>query len=436
MLGISSIPPALHKIKARLGPLGWGGALVFFSSRLGDIATLLYKFILGRRLSTDEFGAFDPIFSFLAILAIPVTIIFQTGMKSLSRLDAMGEASHIRFLIGWLARIAIAGSLLSLALVFIFRNLLLSRLHLEAGWILVLIAGLSILAWWEPLYCTILQGVRHYRLLILNTIINPTILIGVGVILIIGLGLGLRGALLARIISGLLSGAIVFYGLRRFWIGDRQTLENSEWALMRNQILPMALFTISITLLFHFDRLLVRNFLTAESGGYAVIVTLGSIPAYLIGSVVFVLFPLAAAEHSRGQAIRTLLRQALLAGGVIGLTAVVGLALFSPWIVHLWNAVYLPYAGYVWLYAAAISLQGLIQIAATVEMARNRYSFLIPLVPLTLLMCLILYLGRTRWTLSEILWILILTRALIFGGMAAVAYYFRPLPEQNAPAES
>ncbi len=423
MFRIASILPALQKIKTRLGPLGWGGALIFISSRLGDISNFLYKVLLGRHLSTDEFGAFDPIFSFLAILAIPVTILFQTGMKSLSRLEALGETAHIRFLVGWLARIAVVGSLLSLLLVFLFRNFLLSRLHLEAGWILVLIAGLSFLAWWEPLYGTILQGVRHYRLLVVNAMLNPSILIGIGSLLVIGLGLGLRGALLARIAAGLLAGGIIFYGLRQFWVGDRQSLGRTEWALMRNLLLPMALFTISSTLLFHFDRLLVRNFLTAESGGYAVIVTLGSIPSYLVGSVVFVLFPLAAAEHARGQTLRALHRQALLAGGIIGLVAVLGLALFSPWIVRVWNAAYLPYAGYVWLYAAAISLQGLIQITATIEMARNRYSFLIALAPLTFLMCLILYLGRSAWTLSEILETLILTRALILAGMTVLSFY-------------
>jgi O-antigen/teichoic acid export membrane protein len=434
MSGFFVIPPALHKIKDRLGPLGWGGILVFGSSRLGDLVNLLYKFILGRRLSADEFGAFDPIFSFLAILAIPVTILYQTGMKSLSRLEALGEPAKIRSLIGLLGRLAGIGSLLSLALVFVFRDFLLSRLHLEAGWILGLIAGLSFLAWWEPLYGTILQGVRHYRLLIVNALLNPAILIGVGSALVIGWGLGLRGALLARIAASLLAGGIVFYSLRHFWVGERRALGNDEWIVMRNLLLPMALFTISSTLLFHFDRLLVRNFLTAESGGYAVIVTLGSIPGYLVGSVVFVLFPLAAAEHARGQAVRILHRQALLAGGVIGLGAVAGLALFSPLIVRHWNPLYLPYAGYVWLYAASIGLLGLIQITATIEMARNRFSFLIPLAPLTLLMCLVLYLGRFRWTLAEILGILILTRVLILAGMAAFALYFRASPAKTPAA--
>lgn len=422
MLEIGSIPPALQKIKARLGPLGWGGALVFVSSRLGDIANLCYKFLLGRRLSADEFGAFDPIFSFLAILAIPVTILFQTGMKSLSRLEALGKPEQIRSLIGLLGRIAAIGSLLSLALVFLLRDFLLSRLHLETGWILALIAGLSFLAWWDPLYGTILQGVRHYRLLVFNAIFNPTVLIGVGAILILGLTLGLRGALLARIAASVLSGLVIFYALRHIWVGPRRRLEEDEWALMRNLLLPMALFTISSTLLFHFDRLLVRNFLTAESGGYAVIVTLGSIPGYFIGSVVFVLFPLASAEHARGQAIRTLHRQALLAGGLVGAGAVLGLAVLSPGIVRIWNAAYLPYAGQVWLYAAAIGLQGLILISATIEMARHRYAFLIPMASLTLLMCGVLYIGRFRWNLTEILILLILTRALILAGMAVLAF--------------
>lgn len=416
----------LARLKAYIGPLGWGGLVVFFITRCGDIASLLYKVILGRWLPALDFGAIDPVYSLLALFSIPITILYQSGAKSISRLQVEGRDAEVRQIIAHLALVAAVGTLVAMVAIYALHSFLLSRLHLDSRFYIALIGGLFALAWWEPLYGAILQGIRHYRLLALPAMLNPLLLL-VFVGLMVGIwSWGLKGALLARIVAGVITLLAVFIGLRYRIKGCRASYA-SEWPYLKETLLPMAVFCVSTTLLLHFDRLFVRNFYLDDSGGYGAIVTWGSIPIYLIGSIVFVIFPLAAAEHMKGRSLRRYYLQAVGAALIITVITVVFFACCGRWLLGLWNPVFSPYAGYLWMYALAAGLLGVIQIVASVEMARHRYECLWALFLPTLIMVGVLYGLRAKLALSSILGIIVGTRFVILLGMVAVGHFAHTL---------
>jgi O-antigen/teichoic acid export membrane protein len=415
----SRIERFLSLLKQRLGPLGWGSLVVFLIFRCCEVATMLCRFYLGHKLSALDFGAMDPVFSVIGVIGIPTAVVFQIAVKSISRLQAMGKEAEFRGLLRDLAKISIVGSVIAIAIVFLLRDYILSRLHLDSVFYIYIIAALILVSWWNPLYMAILQGGRDYKLLLISGVLNSLLLLFVTLALVGWLGMDLRGALLARVGAGVITTMLVFAMLAGIFRGERAAY-SEEFGIMKQTALPMSIYVISITVLSSFDRLFVRNYLLADSGGYGAMVTLGSIPVYLIGAVLFVIFPLAAAEHAKGNDVARFHRNALLMGLGITLCGAAGFLLFAgsfvP-LIRMWNAAFVPYVRYIWVYAIVMGLQGTIQSIASVELARHRYGFLWLIALPAFAMCGVLYFARAFMTISWVLAVLIVTHSLILAGV-------------------
>lgn len=398
-----------------LGPLGWGALLVFALERCKDVANLAYKLVLGRSLDAVDFGAVDPVFGVLALMALPMLIVTQVAVKYISRLRSQDRYSECRELIRHLCIISVVGSFAAIGLVVALQRFILSRLHLESTTYIWLIGGLLVLSWWRPLTTALLQGFLRYRVMLFSAPLNAVLIIVFVALFVVLLGWGLPGALLARIMSAAVPLGVVFFLMRRSLTGERQTYRKELRPILA-MVLPMSVYMGSLTLLFQFDRLFVRNFMLAQSGGFGAVVTYGSIPAYLIGPIVFVLFPLAAAEHARGRDISRLYRQALIAGIGVTVFGVGASALVAKPLMRFLKPSYVDYAGHLWVYTLAMGMHGTIQIIASVEMARHRYGFLWFVAVPVLLMCGLLYAGRGRWSLSQVVWIVAGARMVILAG--------------------
>lgn len=404
----------ISALKERVGALGWSALLVFLALRIGDVANLANKLILGKALPVEDFGAIDPVLSVVAVLSLPVGIIFQIGMKSISRLHASGLEDQRRALVQDLSKVALVGAVVSVVAVYGLRPLILDRLHLEGAWYIHMVAALFVLTWFGPLVSAVLQGEHRYGVLIL-----PSIAGGLGGlvftwILVIVLAQGLAGALLSRILALALASMSAFLVLRRSFVGARRSYSD-EWGVMARMVVPMAAYAAGIAAMVHFDRLLVRNFLLEQSGGYGAVVTVGSIPQYFLGALTFVLFPVAAREHARGRDLNKYRRSAAIAGmGVTVLCAGVA-AIAGPTLFRAWNPAFEPFSGALWVYAMAMGMHGVMEMLVSIEMARNRYGFLWLLVLPSAAYCGLLYAMRTSLSVMAIVWAGVAVRAVVLA---------------------
>jgi O-antigen/teichoic acid export membrane protein len=428
---IKQIKLSIDFMKSRMGALGWNTLLVFIIFRCGDITNLLCKLVLGRVLPETDFGAIDPIFALLAVFSIPVIILFQAGVKSLSRLGSAGQTEQRQALARDMLRIAIIGCFFSFALVLSLRHLILTRLHLEGSHYILLIGLMVAFSWFSPMYRAIIQGTHNYRLLSIPTVTQPVTVLLLTVLLIVGFKFGLKGALCARILAEI-SGLILMLFILRSSFKKTAARYPEEMRHIKQVLFPMVIYVTSWTVLFHFDRLLVRNFLLNHSGGYGAITTLGSIPSFVMSSVVFVVFPMAAAEHAQGRNLKRFYHQALWIGLSITLLCTGFFALTGRPLMTLWNPAFEPYARYLWLYTLAMGIYGMIQIIASVEIARHRYRFLWIVSLPTLAMCALLYFNTEHITLARIIGTVLVTRTIILIGMWLSGRY----QTQNASQES
>jgi O-antigen/teichoic acid export membrane protein len=403
-------------LKQRLGPLGWGAIIVFLIMQCGSVAPMLCRLVLGRKLA--DFGGFDPVLSLVAILGLPVAILFQIATKSISRLLATGKHDEFRALLGDLMKVSAVGGALAAASIFIFRNYILERLHLSSGVYVWLIAGMFLLAWWQLMFQAVLQGALNYRVLLVSSLVGSFLLLFFTVTLVAGCGMQLEGAFLARILAGLVTIIVLLFVLRKLFVGGRSRYPD-ELALMKAMALPMSVYMASTTILFNFDRLFVRNFLLRDSSGYGAIVTVGSIPLYFIGSLVFVVFPLAAAEHAQGRNVALFLRKAVSLSLLVTAGCAAGFGLLAKPLMGFWNVTgaFVPYSKYVWIYSVAMGLNGTIQVVSSVEMARHRYGFLWFLAMPTLAMCAALYALKSTASIPKVLAVVVAAHAVILVGI-------------------
>lgn len=362
------------------GDIGRNSLLIFLALRVGDMATFAVKIYLGRPGTAGrvDFGAIDPFYSVLTILAIPVAILCQVAVKTISRLDATGAPAGRAAFVRDLLLITLAGSALSCGIAWLLRGLILSRLHLEnhpdAPWIVAALVGLLFfLSWWIPILNAVIQGRQKYRFIALLSAASPSLVAILTIVFVGSLGAALLGVFSARLLAVFIIAFAMFLVALPSARGER-TPYTREIAPLRQTVLPMTVFIVCSTLLMHFDRLFVRNFREGASDGYAAILTLGQIPLWIIGPMTIVLLPLASAEHARGRNVSRLLRQSLAIAVPITLATAVFFALAAGPLMRLWNPAYASYSGLVWVYALAMGLEGLIQLVGNIEIARHEYA--------------------------------------------------------------
>jgi O-antigen/teichoic acid export membrane protein len=409
-----------------LGPLGWGTAIVFVIQRGTDVANLICKIFLGRVLPPMDFGAFEPLLSTAALLALPAAIIFGTAVKSISRLRSQGEDAKCRALIHHLTIISTIGSVLSIACTLLLKDFILTRLHLDSDFFIWMLCLLFVGTWWGALINCIIRAEQRYRLLSVNSLITPFAIVATTILFTGVWNLGLKGAVGARVLTTLAILLFLIAILSKSNRGSRAPYPE-ERTLMLQMLIPMAALAFNSTLAGNFDRLFVRNFMVEESAGISAIFTLGQIPRLLLSPLGFVLLPVAAAQHASGRQLGRMLVKTIAISAILTAACCIGFALFSTPVLHFWKPIFAPYGRFVWIYALMTGLQSLCALSAQVEFARSRYRFLWLMAPPVPLACAALYLCHDYLhlpvTLDSLLWILTAANGLAL--VATLAYLGR-----------
>lgn len=405
-------------LSAARGPLGKYSIMLFMAQRIGDFSMLATKFILGRYLPNLDFGAFDPFLSILAIVGLPVFIISQTAIKTISRLDATDQPAKRATFIRDLTLVVACGGLLSAAGVYFLRDYIFLRLHLDAsGSLLFIMVGLTLLTWAIPLITAILQGGQKYTTLAIMSSTSPILVMVVTLGIMAVHPLQIEDALGARVWAGLATFGIFFalHAVRQIK-GERASYREELRPLL-STVLPMTVFLGCFVAMVHFDRLFVRNFMIEDSGGYGAVITLGQIPLWISGPITWVLFPMASAEHAVGKDLTSRVRQMVIGGTVLTVSTTLIAFLIAGPVFRLWNPAFSPYAPYVWQYTLALGLESVIQLLGSIEIARHRYASFWWMSLVTVVYGALVYTSKSWISLPQLMICLIAARVLIVGGL-------------------
>jgi O-antigen/teichoic acid export membrane protein len=396
---VTDLRARLHSFRQRVGPLWWYAILTFCAGRLGDLCNIYVGvFYLPAALSPEDLGTVDPVTRLVGFAAIPVAVISMVGAKYLSAYHARNENGKIKQFMRDMALLGFVSAILFVAALLATFESFRVRLGLDSRFLLPTLCALGVLSCWQPLVQVVLQGMQKF---------NTIAFLGVGgnalrVVLVLCLVplLHLSGLLLATFVSGLTIVGLSLWSLKGFM--SREISPVAYYAEWRDILLfarGIAVMAIVGNLQGFIEPFVVKHSLPVQdAAGYYMVCRFGYIPSWLVGAISFVLFPLLSHRHERGEDTRGYLRQALLVTLTVSVGGTLLLGVISKWLFGLmpqWQP-FLPYAPLVWMIGLQVTLDSIISIYTTHEIACRRFRFLWMTVPMALLDIVVLY-GSFGW---------------------------------------
>lgn len=346
-----------------------GGSLTMLAgSGLVGVTNLIYNVLTARMLGPTGFAHATAVYTLL-MLASAITLSFQVvcakyvaSHETPNDKASIFTALHLR---AWIAGIAIG------LLLFLFNRALTAYLNLPDP---VLISLLALgMTFYIPLGVRrgYIQGIHAFSSLAINFMLEGVVRLG-GAYLLIRIGLGVKGAVLASVIA-----VIASYFLAR---------PSPSWKGLSSHSIPIAsgegvqaiVFFSGQVVINNFDIVLVKHFFVPEQAGiYAAVSLVGRLVNMCAWSVVNTMFPVSAAARQSDREARPVLFMSLglvfliLSVLILGLWAIPSFLWRTLFGSHFELGNYGELSALLILYAVTTGIYSLSSVMITYEMSRK-----------------------------------------------------------------
>src|SRR6266568_5052052 len=365
-----NFPPIAARIQAKkLRHKLLGGSLTLLAGTgLVGVTNLIYNVVTARLLGPTGFAHATAVYTLL-MLASAITLSFQVvcakyvaSHETPDEKTAIFNNLHLR---GWIAGVGIG------LLLFLFNRALMRYLNLPDQ---VLISLLALgTAFYIPLGVRrgYIQGVHAFSSLAMNFMLEGVVRLG-GAFVLIRLGLGVQGAVLASVIA-----VIASYIL---------ATPTPAWSLSSSHGIQIAsgeglqaiVFFSGQVIINNFDIVLVKHFFASDQAGiYAAVSLVGRLVNMCAWSVVNTMFPVSAAARSSDREARPVLFMSLILVFLILAVLILGLWAIPSF---LWRVLFGAHfelenygglAALLILYAITTGIYSLSSVMITYEMSRK-----------------------------------------------------------------
>jgi O-antigen/teichoic acid export membrane protein len=360
-----ALPVSARTLKSKL----IGGSLTLLAgSGLVGVTNLVYNVITARLLGPTGFAHATAVYTILTLLSC-ITLSFQVVCAKHVATSPTAEARNAIFATlhqrSWIAGIAIG------AVLFLLKGPLTGYLNLPDP-ALIAMLGLGTV-FYIPLGVRrgYIQGVHAFGPLAVNFMVEGVVRL-VGAYVLIQLGMGVRGAVLASVAAVIVSYfvALPSPGLTAFSF--------REIAISSSEGVQAIVFFSGQTIINNFDIVLVKHFFPpAEAGFYAAVALVGRLVNMCAWSVMHTMFPVAAGagdeEHKGSRVLLTslLLVLGILSALILGLCLVPGFLWKTLFGAHFQLGDYGALAPLLILYAVTAGIYSLSSVIVTYEMSRK-----------------------------------------------------------------
>jgi O-antigen/teichoic acid export membrane protein len=346
-----------------------GGSLALLAgSGLVGVTNLVYNVATARLLGPTGFAHATAVYTLL-MLTSAITLSFQVVCaKYVASHDTDEEKSAI--FAGLHLRAWMAGIALGLVL-FLFNRVIQEYLNLPNP---VLISLLALgTAFYIPLGVRrgYIQGIHAFKALSLNFMLEGLVRLG-GAYLLIRLGLGVEGAVLASVIA-----VIASYFLAKPSPG-LSALRSMDVPISFGEGLQAIVFFSGQVIINNFDIVLVKHFFASDQAGiYAAVSLVGRLVNMCAWSVVNTMFPVSAAARQSDREARPVLFLSLflvfliLSVLILGLWAIPSFLWRTLFGAHFELGNYGGLAALLILYAVTTGIYSLSSVMITYEMSRK-----------------------------------------------------------------
>ena len=374
-----------HRVKQRIGPLWWYGALNFGFNKLGDLINLYVGvFLVPALITPEDLGAIVPFRMIIALAGLPMVQFTTVALKFINAFHVDEDKGLIRKLLRDLSVAALLLSAIAWLILWGLKDFIQLRMKVADVAIFWILAATAILTFWQPIVGVVTQGVMRFRELILSSVVRP--LVYLVLILVLLKPLRFLGYLTASLGASVAVLAYLGWTVREY-LHPRLAAASYREHLpeMRRYLLNAGTVALLMAVAALVEPWTIRNFAPMQdSAGFYMAFVFGQIPGYLAAAFLPFLFPLMSERVERGQSAQGLLLQALGVTLLAGAAVIVVFAAGAGPLFRLrasWR-VYLDYAPYVWRLGVISMLDGLIATFLAHENAHGRFAYVKVFLPI------------------------------------------------------
>ena len=320
--------------------------LVFILTMLGNVSNYFFQIVMGRMLDVDRFGILNSLYSFYAIISMPVSVILIVVSKYVSENKALNKNVNsllkifffyvFIFMICYLScGIALSGFIASY--INVESKILVSFVIIAAGFGLIV-----------PVATGGLQGEKKFFAFGIVNLVFPLAKL-FGSIIFILLGFELNGIILSLILGNFFAILLGLWFLKLDFKPSPEKISFKISAKALQFVWITFLVNVGMTVLTNIDVIIVKHYFTDEATGfYSVASILGKMILYISASIVFVMFPFITEASVKKDDVNKILKKALLYGGGLSVLCALGLNILTkPIILILFGSKYMDSAIYI-----------------------------------------------------------------------------------------
>lgn len=364
------------------------GSLLSAATILGTVILFVFNVYMARTLGPNDFGSLGALLAIFAISSQIGNAVQLTVAKKISELSASGNLNQMGGLLLSSSRFLFLVSLALFAGFLAAAPLISDFLRLSSP-VPVMLVGASIVFYLVlPTFRGALQGLQSFKWLTINRVGERVVLLVAGSILV-SLGFGIEGVMVALGVAGVAMLALAFVPLRAI---IRNSVSSTDWKELVLKGAPVLVTVLGIALLANLDLVIAKHFLSSEDAGlYSAIARTGRIVFFISVAFSRALFPKASKAQALGRSPTSLIVRSLGYIGAFCVVAIIAAAVIGrPLIGIVYGSEYKEIAFLLPWYIGAVSLLSVTTVMMYYNLSLSVNRHVIPLIAAVVLQVVLL----------------------------------------------
>lgn len=351
------------------------GGIFFVGSLTVAILNYLYHLFMGRMLGPAEYGVLGSLFAIIYLTTFAGNTFGRVTAKYSAEFKGKKQDAALRYLIKrGLFKVSIYGSILFLIYLALI-PLIAKFMHLDSYIGLIIVGIISYISVLTSVLTGALNGLQKFIWQNSLSFISAFLKFSLAVLLVY-LGFGVNGALLALVIGAFIALTAGIYSLKdEFKVKITERINTREIYLYTIPVLIASILPLmAITL----DQVLVKHFFSStDAGHYAAAGNIAKIIWIGSGFLAAALFPKIVSEKAQGRDVSKLLAKGLMYTSFFVFIGV-GVFFATPRLIVLlmYGSEYLDIVSLIGIFGLALGLLSINQVLIMYNLAVEKYKFL------------------------------------------------------------
>lgn len=400
-----------------------GSIYIFLGSMVANVFNMFFSLFMSRNLAVEEFGILASAISLTGLIAIPAGSIAPTIVNFAGANFAKGDYGSVKALFLKIIKPLLAASFFMLFCFFIFASYVGDFFKIADLSIIVIIGFIVAFMYVGTVSSGLLQAKLAFKYISLTSLTGSIskFVIGAGLVF---LGLGVKGAVWAIFMSGLIPSILGFIYLKSVFISKINKASKINFKNILSYGIPSSLAVLGMTSLISTDILLVKHFYDPlQAGVYAGLSLVGKVIFFFTGSVGGVMFPLIVRKHAKNENYNNIFKMAIALVFIPSVFISAFYFLYPDLAINFFikNEIYRSASGLLGLFGVFITIYSLIALFVYYFLSIKKTNVYIPvlLAALSQLLFIVLYHG----SLFTVVVISLLISLVLFSTL--VIYYIR-----------